>query len=164
MMQKSTKYTGYDGSTNTASATNSYKKFDIASTGGGAYGPYLGNILSSAAGNGGVIFGTGTAEPSVNDYCLSGELVTTITGTASVTFTNDDNGATASALYTLTNTGSADVVIGEIGLIASLYSSSSTNLNYKALLERTVLDQPMTIPAGGIGQVTYTIRMNYPTA
>ena len=30
-------------------------------------------------------------------------------------------------------------------------------------VERTVLETPVTIPAGGVGQVTYTIRMNYPT-
>lgn len=29
-------------------------------------------------------------------------------------------------------------------------------------INRTVFDTPVTIAAGGVGQVTYTIRMNYP--
>ena len=79
-----------------------------------------------------------------------------------MTVTPDESGLTITALYTITNTGSSAFTIGELGLIAATYTNVSTNS--KCLVERTVLDTPVTIPAGGIGQVEYTITFNYPTA
>lgn len=117
-------------------------------------------VRTSYTGNGGVIFGTGTTPPTIDDYKLESEIISTISGSASVTPTFDDTGMTLTAIYALTNTGSADITIGEIGLIASGMSSQDWYL--KMLLERTVLDTPLTIPAGDIGKVTYTIRINYP--
>lgn len=120
--------------------------------------PYMGKVQTSY--NGGVVFGTGDIPPHPDDYILSGSLITTISAVGNVTATQDDNGITFTGLYTVTNTGSEDITVNEIGLVTtSAYSTS-----YRYLIERTVLDTPVTIPAGGIGQVTYTIRMNYPTA
>lgn len=107
----------------------------------------------------GIFFGTGTTAPTLDDYTLSGELaVTSSNGSAAskVSGVEDDTGWTISAVYTITNTSDADITIGEIGLVASC------NGVYP-MIERTVLDSPVTIPPGGVGQVTYTIRMNYPT-
>lgn len=59
---------------------------------------------------------------------------------------------------TITNNNETDITIGEVGIV---YQTGSS---YSVLFERTVLESPITIPAGGVGQVTYTIRMNYPTA
>lgn len=111
-------------------------------------------------GYGGVIFGTGTTPPSIDDYKLSGEVVSTITCTAAVTKTADDAGVTYQGLYTITNTGNNDVTIGEVAIICAIRSTYGWDM----LLERTVLDEPLTIPAGGIGQVTYTVRQNLPLA
>lgn len=61
-----------------------------------------------------------------------------------------------------TTTGDSAISIGEIGLIASS-SNSYTTADYKALYERTVLDTPVTIEAGGVGIVNYSIKLQYPT-
>lgn len=114
---------------------------------------------------GGVVIGTGTTPPTADDHTLSGSLISDYSFSVAIQRFNDENGAGVTAIYTITNTGTSDFTVGEIGLIANIGSSVSyTYDGYKALLERTVLDTPLTIPAGGIGQVTYTIRLNYPTA
>ena len=119
-------------------------------------------VLTSTTSSGGVILGTGTTTPTLDDYCLSGDMITTFTYSKNVTVTSDESGVTITALYTITNTGSSAFTIGELGLIAATYSSTSTS--NKCLVERTVLDTPVTIPAGGVGQVEYTITFNLPTA
>ena len=118
--------------------------------------PYMGKVQKSYS-YGGVILGTGDTAPSIDDYKLSGDLITTISAIGDISVTQDDNGCTFEGIYSVTNSSSEDVTVKEIGLLMTgAYSG-------RFLVERTVLDTPVTIPAGGIGQVTYTIRMNYPT-
>ena len=105
----------------------------------------------------GTFFGTGTTPPTIDDYKLSGNLITTISSSVSFSAVNEDGGNKLEAVYTLTNTGSSPITIGEVGLFAG------DNQYNKVLVERTVLDEPITLPPDGVGQVTYTIRMVYPT-
>ena len=119
-------------------------------------------LTSTGAATGGVILGTGTTPPTLDDYCLSGDMITTFTYSNSVTVAPGESGVTITALYTITNTGNSAFTIGELGLIAATYASASAS--NKCLVERTVLDTPVTIPAGGVGQVEYTITFNYPWA
>ena len=126
------------------------------------YAP-LGKVQKALTSYGGVIFGTGNTPAQITDVALSGELVTTFTSSYSIATRVDNDEIVLEALYTLTNTGSDPITIGEVGMIANL-TSSSTSAQYKALLERTALESPITIPVGGVGQVIYTIRMNYPMA
>lgn len=111
----------------------------------------------------GVILGTGTTPPTLDDCTLSGDLATGYIFSVTVQTEIDDYGATTTALYTITNTSSKTITIGEIGLIAVLNSGSSSAQN-QALLERTVLEVPLTIEPEGVGQLTYTIRFNHPTS
>lgn len=57
----------------------------------------------------------------------------------------------------LVNSSSSDVIVSEVGLIASM--GSYNNKDYKCLLEHTLLDEPITIPAGEVGKVIYTINI-----
>ena len=115
----------------------------------------LTNISTTASPkNGGVAFGNGTRQPSEDDYTLSGSLVTAFTASAIMSKT----GNTITVTYTLTAT--ADITISEIGLFGLYYEGN----RHPYLLERTLLDEPVTIPAGGVGQVEYTIRLTYPAA
>lgn len=124
--------------------------------------PYMDYVVTDFS-VGGVIFGTGTTPPTLDDYCMSGETITAITWASNGLQSEiTDNGLTIANGYTITNTGEEAITIGEIGLIASPTGSTAEG-NY-ALLERTVLDAPITIEPGGVGQVTYTVRFNYPTA
>ena len=96
----------------------------------------------------GVLFGTGTTPPTYTDNKLSGSPIRGLTVSAEVTKENYSNEIVA--LYTITNNTGNDVTIGEVGLCYTW-----------ALLDRTVLENPVTIPAGSIGQITYTITFNY---
>lgn len=124
---------------------------------------YMGRLftkaMSSATGYGGVFFGDGTTPPTLDDINLSGNVITTLNGTAKLSYDiSDDGSVEVSALWTLTNTGNVAVTISEAALACGFTNNSFI------MFERTLLDTPVTIPAGGIGQVTYTIRFNYPTA
>lgn len=115
----------------------------------------------------GVCFGNGTAPVTMNDYNMSGDLFTTYTASHSHTITYDETGVTNTIIYTLTNTSSEDFTISEIGLFGYTYiknSSSSAYYNHSILVERTLLETPVTIPGNnGVGQITYTFRYDYPT-
>lgn len=112
----------------------------------------------------GVFLGDGTTPPTKNDYSLSGNVITTIKTTITKTSDVYDDGVASSAVYTVTNTGSEAITISEICLFGRCNYNTGTSVMSPFLLDRTLLDSPITIPAGGVGQVTYTIRMNYPTA
>lgn len=100
----------------------------------------------------GVAFGNGDTAPTVDDFQLAGEHFTTHVHTVAKTF--DPDGCVSSVTYTLTNTGTDAFTIKEVGVFVALY--------YTCLMYREVLDTPVTIPAGGIGQVTLTFRVNIP--
>lgn len=125
--------------------------------------PHLGSLRSSYDAYGGIVLGNGNAPVSFDDYKLSGDVLTTVSApSATPEITLDDNGFTATVTHTITNTGTEEITISEIGLMAKASNSSSA---YRGVLvERTVLDNPIKIPAGGIGQVTYTFSFNYLTA
>lgn len=145
----------------TPSSVNNMESWSLIYANSGAYYmPEIDDLRSSLSGYGGAIIGTGTTPPAIDDYNLSGDMITTFSASSAVSRAIDDSGHTITVVYTITNTGTADFTIGEIGLIAGTNTSAAAN---KCLLERTVLDTPVTIAAGGVGQVTYTIRMNYPT-
>lgn len=113
----------------------------------------------------GVIFGTGTVEPTVDDYMMSGEHFVDYTASYTLTEEADDLGITYTCAYTLTSTASEDVTISEIGLSTTTSAKKGTASYYHfgLMVERTLLENPITIAPGGVGQITYTLRINYPT-
>lgn len=126
------------------------------------FGAYSGSLTSS-----GVVFGNGTIPPTVNDYTLSGERVTGLSAASSLQRIDEGDGKVAIICnWLITNNNENAVTIGEVAYLESIggYKPDSTStLSGNFMVDRTVLDTPVTIPAGGVGQVTYTIRMNYPT-
>lgn len=120
----------------------------------------------SINGSGGVAFGTGSTPPTINDYYLSGSNITTLSVGSATSAKYDDQKHEFSCIYTITNTGDSDVTISEVAMFNSWGTSAVTGYNTACgfMIDRTVLDAPVTIPAGGIGQVTYTIQVNIPEA
>lgn len=146
--------TKHDGS----STTTSQSYLQIHRKTSSPWGCYLGSI-GSAYGVGTVLFGTGTTPPTVDDYALSGDVISTLVGTVDHSESYDNTERAVTEVYTLTNTGDAAVTIGEVGIFTSAGSSSKC-----IMLERTVLESPITIEPGGVGQVTYTLRGTFPIA
>lgn len=109
----------------------------------------------------GIIIGTGDTPVTPDDYKLSGSMITAFAGSVASSCAVDENGTTLTALCTITNSSSQSITIREVGLLGKEKSSPSTSSTI--LVERTVLDAPLTIDPGGVGQLTYTIKLNYPT-
>lgn len=138
-----------------------YYSFTYSSSGVTNYMcPYMLALRKSYTDYGGVIIGTGDTPPTIDDYCLSGDIITDFSYSATATQTIDDNQASIRVLYTITNSGSDAFTIREI----ALKCGNTNGTSGQCLVERTVLDTPVTIEPGGVGQITYTITFTYPTA
>jgi hypothetical protein len=159
---KAVPYTTHTGGSKATHASD-LSQLQVGRETAGVSVPSVYHVQKAYNGNGGVVFGTGTTPPTIDDYKLSGDLITTINCTVSVEKGFDDTGAVINAWYAVTNTGSEKITIGEIGLMCSLYSTSST-ADDKGFIERTVLDKPITIEPGGIGYIAYPIRFDLPAA
>ena len=130
-----------------------------------AYTGFDVNYITSSGLSSGVLFGDGDTPVTVDDYNIKGNRITNLTVSSnSVVNYSDSNKATMTVNYTVTNNNATDVTIKEIAMFKMTQKSGSNNTAFYLMLDRTVLDSPVTIEAGGIGQVTYTIDMNYPTA
>lgn len=123
---------------------------------------------TSAATAIGVAFGSGTVAPTVEDNTLSGTQhtwINTSNTTLEFSYGEDGDDIVLTCVYTINNNSGADATIGEVGLFSYAYgkpgASSSSKGYVPTLIERTLLDVPITIPADGVGKVTYTIRRSY---
>lgn len=134
-------------------------------TNNATYYPYMGRISVASIptyNDCGVIIGSGTTPPTIDDIWLEERIISPIS--VSVSFSHVANGDSNSitANYTITNNGTDAITISEIGICGA--HSSTTALASLHLLERTLLDDPVTIEAGGVGQLTYTVKCVFPTA
>ena len=145
-------YNNSTGYTVDASIGTSWLKFN---SGKSTQYPYIGYV-TKLTDVGGVIFGKGTTQPTINDYKLSGSIVN-VSASSNVALEATDNEFILKSTHVIHNTSDSEITISEVGLIASL--GSYNNSDYKCLLEHTLLDTPVTIPAGDVGKITYTITI-----
>lgn len=96
-----------------------------------------------------IYLGTGNVTPTIDDYKLSGELVTGLTSQGKSTTANN-NSITFSAIAT--NNTESPVTIKEIGL-GGYYN----NPDYVVLLTRDVLTTPVTLNTGDSKTFSITI-------
>lgn len=96
-----------------------------------------------------LIIGTGTGTVSENDYCLfNQDSNCTCVSAASSTTGN----LTKSYTATFQNNSESDVTITETGVAGKIWL---TNNWFTMLLEHTLLETPVIIPAGGTRTITY---------
>lgn len=137
-------------------------KLGYESTSDSGYYPMRKNVLTDLSTKYcGVVFGTGNTPPTLDDYKLGGDLITTISAAVVTTKSADETGCEVTTVYTLNNYGSAYITIGEVATVVTYAKAGEEN---KIMIERTVLDSPVTITAGGVGQVTYTTKLITPAA
>lgn len=109
----------------------------------------------------GVSFGIGTTPSTVSDYCLESILSSTqidVSVPSAVSYSRADTYEEYSVTFGVTNKTAEAITISEVGLTAE---PNTGNPIYYVLVDRTVLDTPVTIPAWQSKQITYTIRFNY---
>ena len=106
----------------------------------------------------GVSFGIGTTPANTTDYKLENSLPNTqisVSVPSAVSYSRGDTFDEYSVTFGITNKTTEAITISEIGLTAAPQTA------YPVLVDRTVLETPVTIPAGQSKQITYTIRFNY---
>lgn len=128
-------------------------------------------VSKSASGFwGGLYFGSGSAPATKNDYKLEHPIISGLSFPASkqLVLSQVKEGTYAAEIsHLVTNTTGADINIWEVGAVTHLCTTVSSNntliaytTDYPILLERTVFDEPITIPAGESKLVTYKITFN----
>lgn len=103
-----------------------------------------------------MIIGTGTTEPIIMDYTLESPF-TGSNVNSSIQFLIDQGKIKMKGIYTCTNNTEENVIISEAGIckiVHSYNSDRSAQLDSKCLLVRTLLDNPVTIPAGQTATIT----------
>ena len=148
--QATSTFTLTDGSVSTiSSSTNSQPPFKVM------------NSWAKSTTEAGVSFGTGTTPATVSDYFLEsilGDTQISVSTPSSVSFNQFDTYEEYTVTFGVTNRTAEAITISEVGLTAVPYSYSTASY---AIIDRTVLDTPITIPAGQSKQITYTILFNY---
>ena len=119
---------------------------------------------TTVATSGGVYFGSGSTPATKNDYTLEAPIesgVLTITSPAEVKAVDGGNGRyTFISDFIVRNDSDTEVNIWEIGLFSLATTSANSETHYLSLMERTVLTEPITIPAGESRLVTYKLTFN----
>ena len=148
LQSTSATFTLTDGTTKSISLSNGRAPFVV-----------MKNWVSSSN-PAGVSFGTGTTPADASNYKLESILSSaqiSVATPSTVSFSRFDAYDEYSVTFGITNRTTDAITISEIGLIAH---PNGGNWDV-ALVDRTVLDTPVTIPAGQSKQITYTIRFNY---
>lgn len=119
------------------------------------------NSLSTLAttptdGLGYIVLGSGTTEPTPEDYCLESQITTNLS-CDSVSVSRNTTVKTYTA--TFSNSGTSGITVTEIGYVSRIiYTYSNWNHIYdNFLMDRTVLETPIIIPAGESRTVTYEL-------
>ena len=116
-----------------------------------------------ASGMYGTYFGTGTTPPTRADYKLEAPITSNAlysTATEAPLVSYDEDHARLYMTHEVHNAGTTDVTVTEMGVFGGASDTSKVIF----LLDRTVLDTPITIPAGGSKSITVAIRFDYPEA
>ncbi len=121
------------------------------------------NAFQLNANNAGFCVGSGTTAATENDYELASMITSGLTASvAQNAFLDNQGNPTATFDLTITNSGSEAVTIAEIGYkqaIRVTTEQGGTSFSDKTcLIDRTVLDEPVTIPAGEFAVIRYTLK------
>lgn len=105
-----------------------------------------------------IIVGSDNTPETGDSYCLKKEITSGINlGLARSVVDNDDGSHSSIVIVNCTNTSTAPVTIGEIGI--EKYFMPTNNYDY-FVFDRTPLGTPLTIQPGEVGRIVYTITMS----
>lgn len=111
-------------------------------------------------GTDGTWFGKGTTPPTVDDYTMEDPYVGgefTVQCATAATGTHTEESYSISIVYNVTNTTSEDLSISEIGVFSRHISTGQ----YYCLLDHTILETPVVVPAGRTVAMEYVIKFPY---
>ena len=126
--------------------------------------PYSSNVsVTTNATSVGISIGSGNTAATENDINLESTITSGFTATVMQnTYLDEDQNPCCELLLTITNTSGSTIVINEIGMKQNLYVAAAqygTSMSTRVcLIDRTVLDTPVMVQAGGIAVVKYTLK------
>lgn len=101
--------------------------------------------------------GTGTTNPTPSDYDLENVNTDIVCTTVNTSFSDNTN--TKVYNVTFSNPTASDITLTEIGMYGKMpYYNDEYKTDY-VMLDRTVLNAPVTIPAGENRTLTYELAM-----
>lgn len=108
-------------------------------------------------------FGSGSTEATEDDWKLESPITGGLSCSASGVRKLDGNGNPyVTWAMTVTNTGSSDITIAEIGYKQNMYCATAEEGTsygrYVFLIDRTVLTTPITIAVGEYAVIEYTLK------
>lgn len=114
----------------------------------------------------GVIVGSGNTPPTEDDYKLDTQITSGLTqsGSTTVVYGADSDGNPYKQMdMILQNTTASDIVIREVGYLQWLEGSTvqyatTGNEQFPALLDRTLLETPLTVPANNVAVLRYVLK------
>ena len=112
----------------------------------------------------GVWLGSGNTPPTEDDYILDNRITSGLSaGSPSMaTGLDGDGNPYLSLTYLLTNGTASDITVREVGYVQSISCASglgsTENADLKYLLDRTVLETPLVVPANGTAVLRYILK------
>ena len=147
--------------------TNTQNQACFLANGSASTSSYYNLVLNST--NSGVSVGSGTTPPTINDYNLESTITSGLSAATPVVSTQlDENGNPyVKLVYTINNISQNSITISEIGakiqIFAATTQGASATSSLIFLLDRTLLDSPVTIPAGEYAVIEYVLKTVIPT-
>lgn len=112
------------------------------------------NSASTSYSNRSLVVGSGSTPASVDDYTLESMITTSVSASGfSKSIDNDGNFV---IIATVKNGSSSTITINEIGIPSTCYNGSSSSV--VCLVERTVLDEPITLAADESCFISYKVN------
>lgn len=123
------------------------------------------NVVTSET-SAGIVFGSGTSAPIENDYKIE-TVITGITGTVSYIRGFEDGDPYVKFQIVVTNNNASDIIVSEVALNQSIRTVATQGGTGSAAtsvvcIDRTLLSQAITIPAGGQKIIDYKLKSIMP--
>jgi len=122
------------------------------------------SVIFSANTNG-IQIGTGNTAATEDDYKLETQITNGMSASSPALTCDVDSSGNPyiEYLFTLTNTTSSDITVREIGYVqqfrlADTQGGSFSSTSRYLLLDRTVLDTPVTVPANDSAAIKYRLK------
>ena len=130
---------------------------------------YANTVRIDALDNPGIQVGSGSTAPTENNYHLESRITSGMSAsTPTLTQGLDENGNPyVTILFTLTNTSSANITISEVGYVQQVAMANTLggSCSYgRVMFDRTVLSNPVTVPANGNAAIEYTLKTIMPSS
>ena len=116
----------------------------------------------------GIWLGTGTTTPTEDDYNMQNQITSGIScSTSKSNGVDANNNAFSKFIITVTNTSGSSITISEAAYVQGIPAAStpSGSVSWEAImLDHTLLDSPVTIAAGDVAVIEYTLKCALPTS